>query len=219
MAKKEKKERVTMWIGPGRFSYPFFSEVDEGREFSDSAYKTDLFITKETFKEKGKGWQDKVKAVGAEAFGSAYKLTSDKYRSPFKDTDTDDDIENESLKNSIMVRAKAKPRKDKPAVQPLFIGPKKDSNGQPIKLTDEEIAAIKGGDWGMINVTVFSYDKGNGKGVSLGLNAVQFWKKGEALGQGRAKLLESMEELADDIDEPTDDAEVEVENDEDDDII
>src|SRR6187399_2948652 len=145
MAKeKKKKEPVTMWIGPGRFSFPFFAEVDSGREFSDDAYKTDLFIPKEKFKEKGKLWQDKVLAVGKEAFGDKFKLKDSKYRIPFKDTDTDDKVENEAMKGCIMVRAKSKPRKGaggkvKPAMQPLFIGPRKDENGRPIKLTDQEI--------------------------------------------------------------------------------
>lgn len=199
---KDKAERVTLWIGPGRLSFPYLSAVDTGREFSDGAYKTDLLISKATFKEKGQPWQDAVLKVGRDTFGKNFKLVGGKQRIPFKDMDKDESVENEAMKDSILVRAKSAPRKMpdgsvKPARKPLIIGPRKVGNTFP-ELSAEEIAAIKGGDWGMIQVTVGAYKQKTKEydgGVTFYLNAVQFWKPGDAFGQGRSKLLETAEEL------------------------
>lgn len=214
--KKDAQERVQLWIGPGRFSFPYFSEVDSGREFSDDAYKCDFLMTKADFKAKGKAIQDAVLKVGREAFGDKFKLKNGTHRTPFKDTDEDDKIENEAMKGCILIRAKSGPRKKakKPAIQPFFIGPRKDASGKFPALSKEEIAAIKGGDYGMINVTVYSYDQKEG-GVTLALNGVQFWKPGEAFGQGRSKLVESAEELEEDVDAATDEDAEETSDDDD----
>jgi hypothetical protein len=186
-AKTNKKPRITLWTPPLQFSYPYFVNPDQGRQYSDNKYKSDGLITKAIFKEKGKALQDAVLSVGKEYFGETFKLKNSKFKTPFKDTDTDDKIENEAMKNCIMIRAKS----DK---APLFIGPRKGSDGKFVHLTPQQIANLKGGDWGLLNITVFPYDQ-QGGGVTFGLNAVQFWKEGEGFGQGRSKLLETAEEL------------------------
>lgn len=197
--KAGKKPQERIWIGPGRFNFPYLSQPDTGREYSDGAFKTDLLITKALFKEKGRAWQDAVLKVGKEYFGDKFSLKG-KWRVPFKDTDTDDKIENEAMKGCILVRAKSGKRGDKPAIKPLIIGPRKNAEGKFVELTEQEIANIKGGDWGMLNVVVYPYDQSGG-GVTFGLNAVQYWKADEGFGQGRAKLLESAEEMELDVDE------------------
>lgn len=204
-----KKPREVLWTPAGRFSYPYLFSVDSGRQYSDDAYKTDLLIPKSVFKEKGRAIQDAVLKVGREYFGSAFDLKSGKYKIPFKDMDKDDSVENELMKNCILIRAKSGPRKLKdgkvrPAVQPLIIGPRKGADGKFAQLSEAEIADIKGGDWGVLNITVYPYDQ-QGGGVTFGLNAVQFWKADEGFGQGRSKLVETAEELEAEIDAASND--------------
>lgn len=194
-----KKPREVLWTPVGRFSYPYLFSVDSGRKYSDDAYKTDLLIPKSIFKEKGRALQDAVLKVGREHFGPKFDLKSGKWRTPFKDTDTDDRIENDSMKNCILIRASSKPRKlrdgkVKPAQQPLLIGPRKGADGKFPPLSEAQVADIKGGDWGTLNVTIYPYDQSGG-GVTLALNAVQFWKADDGFGQGRSKLVETAEEL------------------------
>jgi hypothetical protein len=208
---KSKQEPVRLWTAAGRFSFPFFVSPDEGRTYSDGAYKTDLLIPKAVFKESGKALQEAVLKIGKEAFGPSYTLKSDKWRSPFRDTDSDDKIENEAMKGCILIRAKSGKRKDKPAIQPVFIGPKKGSSGKFDQLTKDEIAAIKGGDWGKMQITVFAYEQSGG-GVTFALNAIQFWKAGEAFGQGRTAVLESAEELEVELDDADTNASAEIED-------
>lgn len=198
MATKEKIERVQLWTPPGRFSFPFLASVDSGRQYSDDAYKTDLLIPKAIFKEFGKEIQDAVLKVGRDKFGKDFKLQGSNYHVPFKDTDKDEAIENEAMKGAILVRGKAGPNKQKktPARQPVIFGPRK-VEGKFQMFTAAEIQNIKGGDWGKLEVAVFAYE-GNKQikpGVSFYLNAVQFWKEGDAFGQGRSRLMETAEEL------------------------
>lgn len=202
-----KTQTIRVWSPPGFFSYPFLAVVDSGRQYSDDSFKTDLLIPKAIFKEKGKELQDAVIEVGKAHFGSTYKLKGGKQRSPFKDTDSDDAIENDRMKGCILIRAKAKPRKRGaqilPAIRPMIIGPRKVGDKFP-QLSEEQIQAIKGGDWGCLQLGVYAYDQkkdGFEGGVTFGLNAVQYWKEGEALGQGRSQILETAQELECDVDE------------------
>lgn len=204
-----KKPREVLWTPAGRFSYPYLFSVDSGRQYSDDAYKTDLLIPKAIFKEKGRALQDAVLKVGREYFGPKFDLKSGKWRVPFKDTDTDDNVENEAMKDCILIRAKSGPRKMrdgkvKAAQRPLIIGPRKGEDGKFPALSEAEIADIKGGDWGVLNITVYPYDQSGG-GVTFGLNAVQFWKVGDGFGQGRSKLVETAAELEAEIEEASND--------------
>ena len=188
-----KKPRVNVRTPVGRFSFPYFSSVDSGRQYSDDAYKCDFLITKEEWVKSGAKLKEAVLSVGKEYFGNKFTLDG-KWKVPFKDTDKDDRIENEKMKGCVLLRAKSGKRGEKPAVQPMFYGPRKGADGKFPQLTPEEILAIKGGDWGVLDVVAFPYDQ-QGGGVTLALNAVQFWKPGEAFGQGVGKVLETAEEL------------------------
>lgn len=190
---KAKKPRVQLWTPPLRLSFPYLVTPDTGRQYSDNKYKTDGLIYKPLFKEKGKPLQDAVLEVGREYFGKTFSLKG-KWKTPFKDTDTDDKIENEAMKNAILIRAKSDRK-------PIIMGPRK-VGGKFLELTPEELQNVKGGDWAVLNVTVYPYDQSGG-GVTLGLNAVQYWKSDEGFGQGRSKLLETAEELEAEIDEAT----------------
>lgn len=201
---------VSLWTPAGRFSFPNLAYPDERPEYGDGAYSCDLLITKATFKEKGEDLKEAVLTVGRDAFGSKFDIKpgSLKPRSPFKDTDKNEKIEDDRQKGCILLRAKASPNKRTgSARQPLVIGPRKDpETGRFIPFTQEEIEAIKGGDWGFLQIGVFAYEQ-QGGGVTFGLNAVQFWKEGEAFGQGRSAILDTAEEHEVELDEPEDEEE------------
>lgn len=192
---KEKKEQVLVWTPPGILSFPYLSAPDTGREFSDNQYKTDLFIKKAEFEKHGQVLKNAVLSVGNEMF-SGFSLDSGKFLTPFKDSDDNEKIVQDVLKGSIVVRAKAYFDKQKNPIRPKVYGPRKDSAGQWVPLTDDEIKNIKGGDYARLFVSVFAYDKSKTiRGVALALRAVQFWKSGTALGGAASKITETMEEL------------------------
>ena len=202
MAKNDKPEFVTLWTPPGFFSFPYLAEVDNGRQYSDQAYKTDLIVSKDVIKSDARSvaLQKAVLKVGQDFHGKAFSLKDDgKFSTPFKDMDQSEKELPERFKNCILIRAKSGPNKKKgtPARQPIFIGPRKGADGKFPLLSKDEIAAIKGGDFGLLSVNIYAYagSKSVLPGVSLALNAVQFWKKGEGLGQGVGKLIDTAEEL------------------------
>lgn len=187
-----KKPKMQIWTPPGRISFPFFVAPDTGRQYSDDKYKTDLLIEKATFKEKGSALQAAVLDIGKQHFGDKFTIKNSKWKIPFKDTDTDEKIVNDVMKNCILIRAKT-------TKQPVFMGPRKGADGRFIPLTEKQIAELKGGDWCCLNVTVFPYDQSGG-GIALALNAVQFWKTGEGFGQGKSTVIESAVELEAELD-------------------
>lgn len=199
---KDRKPQTVSWTPPGILSYPFLASPKTGGKYPDGQYQTDLFIPKPIFAEKGKNLQALVLQVGKEMFKD-YSLKSTKYRVPFKDTDTDEDLELDVLKNCIMLRAKAGKKNDPKNRPPLVIGPRKDSSGNFPKLDKDEITVIKGGDWAALQIAIYAY-AGNKQiqgGVSFSLRVVQYWKSGDALGgQGFGEALESAEELDTDAD-------------------
>lgn len=196
---KEIEKKTKLWTPPGRISFPFFTAPDVGRSMSDGKFKTDLLIPKGVFTEQGKELQAVVLEVGRDKFGSKFSLRGE-WKIPFKDTDTDPKIP-DNQKGCILVRAKSK-------IAPKFIGPKNDSEtGKPIYLSHDQVAALKGGDYGKLYVYVYTYEQ-KGGGVTLGLNGFQFWKTGEGFGQGSAQLLDTATEFEDeeieDAEMPTD---------------
>jgi hypothetical protein len=49
-------------------------------------------------------------------------------------------------------------------------------------------AAVYGGCWCKVNLNPYAYDTAGNKGVTFGLNGVQFWKEGDSFGGGRPAL-------------------------------
>lgn len=189
---KEKTEKVQVWSPPGRLSFPSILAPDVGREFSDGKYHTDLIITKADFKAKGAALQQAVLDVGKATFGTKFSLRGDFYV-PFSDLDQDEKV-GEQFKGCVKIRAKAKNKPN--LIAPTLV------NGKPVALSPDKAALIKGGDWALLYVNVFSWEKGGKGGVSLGLNGVQFWKAGEGFGQGTSMMMETAEELpVDELDE------------------
>lgn len=203
----KKDNRVSMWVGPGRFSFPYLATIDTGRQYSDSSFKTDFLITKADFKKYCDEFQKAILKVGREAFGDKFKLKGTEPHSPLKDTDGVNkdgkpNTTNEDMKGGILIRAKSSPKIEnkvivKAARQPSFIGAVKvgeEPNRHFETLTADQIKAIKGGDWGYIHVTIFPYTQ-KGGGVALALNSVQFWRSGKAFGGGAAAILDTAQEL------------------------
>lgn len=176
---KQKTEKVTVVSPVGRFSFPYLSAPDTGRTYSDDKYKTDLLIKKEDWKLSGKPLMDAVLKVARDFYGKP-KIQLKDFKNPFTDMDTVDDCD-PKLKGHIRIRAKSE-------FQPRMYGPDKE------RLEEEAVKTIKGGDYGRIVVAVYPYSQ-QGGGVTLGLNAVQFARTGEALGQGDKAILEMLDEI------------------------
>ena len=177
MAKKN-DNRIVLKTPVGRLSFPYLTKKDEGRQYSDGKFKTDLLFTKEQWKTEGKELTTAVLEVAKKHFGKAVKLKD--FKHPFVDTDTVNNIP-DNMKGMIRIRAKS-------TNAPQIVGPDK----KP--LTAEKIAEIKGGDYARLVVSVFPYDQ-QGGGVSLGLNFVQFARPGEPFGQGTSKMLDMLDEM------------------------
>ena len=64
-----------------------------------------------------------------------------------------------------------------------------DQNRQ--ELLDKE--AVYGGCWCKVNINPYAYSGTENKGVTFGLNGVQFWKDGERFGSGRPRVEDMFE--------------------------
>jgi len=184
--KDDKKESTKVLTPMGRFSYPNLATPDEGRKYSDGKYKTDLLMTKEDFKVDGKALREMVLKVGR-AFYNDESLALTDFWNPFKDMDKVEDIQDHE-KGCVCITAKS----DYP---PAVFGPDKEP------LDAEEIAAIKGGDYGRLIVSVYPFSHGDG-GVTLALVGVQYARAGKAFGQGQKALLNMLDEIEVSADEP-----------------
>lgn len=192
-----KEKKIVCMTPVGRLSFPYLAKPDEGRQYSDGKYKTDLIIPKEIWERDGKTLVEEVLNLARKKFDDP-KLKLKDFKHPFKDCDADKDFlaKNPFAKGCIMLRAKS-------GYAPIVVGPTKD------KFDSEEIAKIKGGDYGRLIVTVFHYSQ-QGGGISLALNIVQFAKEGEALGGGAAKMLEILDEM--EMEDPTSESEDEADD-------
>lgn len=189
MEKKKKQARVMTPVGI--LSYPYLVKPHEKGEFADGLYKADLFITKADFQKDGQTLAKAVVEAAREGSGNN-KLTLKDFRHPLADVATLKETSKASLPAFLReghIRLRAKGYNNKPFV----IKPRKE-NGKIVQLTDEEAAAIKGGDFARFYVSPFWYTKGE-PGVALYLHCVQFVSTGEAIGQGREAVLNEIDEI------------------------
>lgn len=194
MAQAPKQKAKLLWTPRGMLSFPYFVEPNRDPTYGQDKFMTDLLIPKAIFKETGKELLLAVLECGNKAFGTTHKTLKDaKWKSPFKDTDSIEKVADERMRGHYIVRAKSKQ-------QPAFIGPMLTAEKQIIHLTAAEISALKGGDWGKLYVSIFSYPQ-QGGGVSFGLNGFQFWKTGEGFGQAGRIPLSTVEELEVELDD------------------
>ena len=103
------------------------------------------------------------------------------------------------VKDSFVIKAWTNAGTEKKSVEdcrPSVYGPTIGADGRRRELNDAQIQDISGGDWGKIAVNVRPYVHQSGTwGVTFFLEDVQFWKKGEPLGQGGTDSVELMEDL------------------------
>jgi len=195
--------RVTVKTPSGRLLYPHLVEQNTQGKYPSNAWETQLLISKADWKKEGKELREAVLAVGRDYFQDP-KLTLDDFPNPIKDGD---DKEQELYHDHILIRAKNR------QAPPRIVNVKKKD------LDEDEIAAIKSGDYGRLVVTVAPYEP-QGGGVTLYLTIVQYITKGVAIGGGAAAALELLDEVnIDDLEEDeeeTDEEETEEDEDEDD---
>ena len=191
-AAKSAATKVRVRTPVGRFSFPYLSKPDTGRTYSDNKFKVDLLIPKAVFAgEEGKALRAAVLKVGREYFGKpAFKLTD--FKNPFKDMDEAEDVPDQ-LRGHIMIKAKS-------SFKPTVV------SADTTEMGEEEIASIKGGDYGRLVVTVYPYSQ-QGGGVTMGLNLVQFKQAGEAFGQGKKQILDMIDEMEVTLEDPAEEEE------------
>lgn len=191
---KADKKAPRLLTPEGRFSYPYLSAPDTGREYSDDKYKVDLLIDKEVWKN-----SEAAKKLKAAVLATAKKQpwgrdveSFDDFKHPFKTTDS---IRNcpENMKNCILIRAKS-------TFAPMVVGPKKNEDGDWDELNEKQVKELKGGDWGKLLVAIVPYSQ-QGGGVSLCLDIVQFKQNGTPLGDGRSASLNLLDEMEVETDE------------------
>lgn len=195
---KTKKEYVNIQTPVGIISYPYLAKPDTGRAESSNKYSAEIYIPKPVFAKEGKDMVEKILKVAREFFKNP-KLKMGEFKGPITDMDATGKPVEDWQKGTIRVRAKAT-QDNKPTV----IGPRKDEEtGKFPVWSDEQVAAIKGGDHVRLICGVYGYTQ-QGGGIALGLNFVQFAKEGKALGQGRMKQIEALDEIEVTVDSPAD---------------
>lgn len=225
MAKqKDKTKYLTLYSPVGMCSYPYLVKPDTGRKESSNKFSIEIFVPKARFAEEGKEFAAQILNFAREYYKKP-KLKMSDFKGPITDMDNDKDCP-DYAKGCLRIRAKAGNAKDLEktlAAKPKVIGPRKDPETKKYKeWTDEQIAAIKGGDDVRLVCGIYGYDqdpsydpetsKRERGGIALGLNFVQFIKEGKALGQGRMKAVENLDEVEvtpDNPDEIVDQAEPE----------
>lgn len=178
----------------GRFSYPHFSEPDtvsRGDYKADNKYKGGLLVDKKVWKADPAA--DALKAAVLKA--AQKKWGKDEIQSlkdldhvPFKDTDSGQRKVSEKTKGCILITAKS-------LYPPTFIGPKKNEDGEFDELSEKQVEAIKGGDWGRYRVGIATFTLKGERGVNLYLNLVQYQQEGESLGDGASAAVNAMDEM------------------------
>jgi hypothetical protein len=174
---KTKIDRVRIVTPTGRIVFPYLSEPDEGRQYSDGKYKVDILFSKDTWKEQGKELREAVLEVAKQYYGKKTIKFSD-FKHPFKDGDTK---QQDYYKNCYYITPKSQ-------FEPAVVGADKTA------FAKDRIRQIKGGDYARLVVTIYPYDQSGG-GVTLGLEILQFAHEGEALSGGRAAAMSMIDEL------------------------
>lgn len=177
----KKALKKTIALPLGRISYPFLAKADEGREYSDGAWKFDYLVPSETWKKEGKRVTEAILEVARDLTGNPKLKYEEIKKHPIKDLSLDPKVD-PKMKDYVMMRCKNKNN------QPLIV----DINKK--EMSQEAITKIKGGDWCEAIVTVYSYSQSGG-GVTFGLDVVRFVKEGESFGSGAAKHLGLLDDI------------------------
>ena len=201
MSKKERMDERYIWTPKGRLSFPnlVYPLTESKYPTQIGSYNATLYIHEAEWRPKAELIESTMLWVGKEVHGSKFTLTNPAYRIPITNMNKMDDVD-PTWKDHYKVVARSSRRpNNKDAVPPRLYGPTKNAAG----LWDLDVVTaeeIKGGDYGLLKIFVYAYDRGpTSKGISFGLNAFQFWKHGNALGGGGA--LKGITTLETDIEE------------------
>ncbi len=174
------EEPKTTFLTPlGRLSYPVLLKGRANQQGVDK-WGVQILITPEEFKKSGAELLAAVTRIGKEKFGKTWELKTSKNKCIQK---TDDmNVKDDRTKGLICLKCTA-------SNPPIVVGP--DGN----KMDAEAINRIRGGHWGRAVVNIYAYDKAGNKGVSLGLNVLQYWKPDEEFGIGASASLALIDQL------------------------
>jgi len=181
----KQKEVVRLVTPVGRLLYPSIAApLPADAEYDAGKYVCGLLIPNEVYKEQCKDWGKQILTLAQEVFGAKNIKSLADFRHPIK---KGDDTETDYMKGHIFITGKGK-------YAPSIIDAAKK------EMSPDAVANIKGGDYGRLVLTLFTYDTKGNKGVSFGLDVVQYARPGEPLGGGKSKSLELLEELEVEVD-------------------
>lgn len=204
----KKKEYVKMVTPAGRLAYPYLRTINDGGQYPTHTYQTDILIPKSEFKTKqGKALINHVLEIASKTFDEEFESLDEIPQSPFTDMDEKDNAQ-DFEKGCYRIRAKVSRGKDNNP-RPPFVW-----DAQKNVLSDDDVEAIKGGDYGRLIVSGWGYTKGDG-GVAFNLDGVQFWKTGEAIGGSAASNVSLLDEMEVPMEDPTEEEEGHTEHGED----
>jgi len=198
MATKEaektvEKPPVVAVIGPVRFSYMhvFKPRLNTIGDDDRMQYEVTILIPKKgnDFCKDPKAEVDKLVAIIKSAAVERFKDIPKVWKNPFKDGDKEFN-KNDEPKHPGYWFASCAEKEDYP---PKLIGGTKNADGEFEEVTRGWVS----GDWGKVKIRAYAFDhpKG-GKGVGLGLQAVQFLYHDEPFGVG-GNPTDGFEEVAD----------------------
>lgn len=142
---------------------------------SEPKYSVTLMIPKEDT-----ATIEAIKKVAKEAATQQFGAKLPKFKNPLiKDGDEDENAQNHGY---YLVRASTKKAPGVVKIQ----------NGSPVPLQENE---IKSGDWALVTIAIFAYDKALNKGISAYLNNVLLVAQDEALGGGNSNPNEDFGDL------------------------
>lgn len=172
MSNDQNKKNDVLTIGPGRFSYMHVFKPRKNKR-GEEKYETCFLIPKKPHKFNSdpeatyQTLKDRMVEIAKATFGDNLRGV----KMVLKDGDaTSDEYPDPKFPGHWYLSATAKTE-----WPPVLV----DGDRQPAKE-----GAWVSGDWGFINVKVFAYKNDEGKGVSLGLRAIQFLYKDEPFAKG-----------------------------------
>lgn len=176
---------IKLVTGLGKFAYPHLVVPNSSGEFPSDKFEIKHLMPKASWKEAGANLREAIMAVARDKYGPDIAKTLKDFPNPLSDGDTKDQ---DYYKGMVIITPKS-------SSKPRVLGPKKNI------LTDDEVKAIKGGDYGRLVVSIYGYTKGKG-GIGIGLEAVQFSHVGEAIGGGNAAAINLLDDLEVELDTP-----------------
>ncbi len=180
--KVKKKESASRLVSPvGRFSYPHLAEPNTEGQYPTNKYQTDFLVKKaDMVTPAGKALMDLLCKAATEKFGELYESIDEIPVCAIMDMDEKGDVDPD-MAGCYRIRAK---NKNKPVV----------FNAQKERMTDEQIAEIKGGDYGRIVVSAWASANGEGS-ANFNLDTLQFWKTGDPIGSTAGSAVELLDEM------------------------